>query len=638
MPACLGGASGTPGNANHVCEPGENYADDPHDCYRSDQAPPVLADALAEAREADASAGEAELMDRVRAKYPNGIPGMAPSDPERLVEWAGNGVCELRENWRATADCPVSCGDGTLDPGEEGVCLADLWYPKDKSLPDACGDGYCSEARQAYLPAKCTTAGLPQESAFGADHCARDCTPMGEDGVHVFEQETCGDATCDAHENPANCPADCVVRTETDELRYAIGDGLCTPEEAAAGERDCLNAEVPACAKLPAGCGDGEPDPGEVCDDGNNVGGDDCPADCQPDCGDGVVHAPEACDDGNDDDTDECTNACTFNATCGNGTLESGETCDEGDANADPADAAKDACTTNCEIACGDGILSSQEACDHGGNPAPPWQETMPIDECTAECERPAYCGDANVQAPDEACDNGTNDDAPWSPAPPPDPDTACAAGCQSVTWCGDGMLTAEEVCDDGNNADGDGCTADCMHEERWVFVTSASYTGDLNGKAENPDMLTGLALADARCDARAMAAGLSGTYHAWLSDGSASPSTRFDDEFVGFYRLRSDGFPIVAEGWSGLTSGALQHPIDADESGSPLSNKNVWTNTTALGTNESDKHCDKWNSQEANEKATIGFSSGNDVTWTFFNSDQLCNSTFHLYCFQDPR
>ncbi len=34
--------------------------------------------------------------------------------------------------------------------------------------------------------------------------------------------------------------------------------------------------------------------------------------------------------------------------------------------------------------------------------------------------------------------------------------------GCTGRVGCGDGLLDVDEVCDDGNNLDGDGCQADC--------------------------------------------------------------------------------------------------------------------------------------------------------------------------------
>src|SRR5690606_31406831 len=37
---------------------------------------------------------------------------------------------------------------------------------------------------------------------------------------------------------------------------------------------------------------------------------------------------------------------------------------------------------------------------------------------------------------------------------------------------CGDGLLTADEACDDGNTEDGDGCSADCKSVEPGMICT----------------------------------------------------------------------------------------------------------------------------------------------------------------------
>jgi len=64
-------------------------------------------------------------------------------------------------------------------------------------------------------------------------------------------------------------------------------------------------------------CGNGMVEDPEVCDDGNNVDGDGCEADCTftpPECGNGQIEGDEACDDGNDVDGgpgDFCKNDCT---------------------------------------------------------------------------------------------------------------------------------------------------------------------------------------------------------------------------------------------------------------------------------------------------------------------------------------
>lgn len=65
-------------------------------------------------------------------------------------------------------------------------------------------------------------------------------------------------------------------------------------------------------------------------------------------------------------------------------------------------------------------------------------------------------CGDGIVQS-NEVCDDGNIVDG-----------DGCAANCASREVCGDGTLNAAagEVCDDGNTVGGDGCSADCTSVE----------------------------------------------------------------------------------------------------------------------------------------------------------------------------
>ena len=82
----------------------------------------------------------------------------------------------------------------------------------------------------------------------------------------------------------------------------------------------CEATEVPAgrCFSgvcLPAGCGNGELEPEELCDDGNVLPGDGCSADClsRESCGDGYTDhmRGEECDDANTRGRDGCSNLCT---------------------------------------------------------------------------------------------------------------------------------------------------------------------------------------------------------------------------------------------------------------------------------------------------------------------------------------
>src|SRR6185436_12695263 len=88
------------------------------------------------------------------------------------------------------------------------------------------------------------------------------------------------------------------------------------------GLRCTATGSMPICA-LPT-CGDGHLDRGEACDDGNNVSGDGCPADCRPPCGDGYLDPGEACDDGNTVGGDGCSADCRSLEAC---TGSDGPTC-----------------------------------------------------------------------------------------------------------------------------------------------------------------------------------------------------------------------------------------------------------------------------------------------------------------------
>jgi len=124
-------------------------------------------------------------------------------------------------------------------------------------------------------------------------------------------------------------------------------------------------------AASPSTCGNGKVQPakGEVCDDGNNVSGDGCSADCRSEemCGNGIV------DPG------------------------TGEQCDTSGQTA--------SCNADCTVAfCGDGKVNSArgESCDTAG----------PSPTCNAFCQVPA-CGNGVVEAPSEQCDdrNSINND-----------------------------------------------------------------------------------------------------------------------------------------------------------------------------------------------------------------------------------
>lgn len=177
------------------------------------------------------------------------------------------------------------------------------------------------------------------------------------------------------------------------------------------------------------------------------------------------------------------------------------------------------------------------------------------------------------------------------------------------------------------------GAGGDCT-----VFITSATLTGAAVG---------GLAGGDAFCQNSAKAAGLSGTFKAWLSDSSASPSTRFTNQAkAGPYRLvanAQDGAnppPLVAASFSAMTActgneDCLQHAIDRTQTGAQLTARGVaWTSTNADGAATADT-CTNWTSDQGN--GVVGFADQNIIltsVWTNV-SGSGCNTPSALYCFQ---
>jgi hypothetical protein len=177
--------------------------------------------------------------------------------------------------------------------------------------------------------------------------------------------------------------------------------------------------------------------------------------------------------------------------------------------------------------------------------------------------------------------------------------------------------------------------------ETMTVFITSSTYTGALGGVSQ----------ANSYCQTLAGAAGLEGTYKAWLSDALCSPSdeTCFTHSTVPY--VRTDG-TAIADDWTDLTTcdevypyACLQVPICLTESAEPVSEGScepgndqamrVWTNTEPDGTRLGDSYdCGQWHEESGN--GNVGKASFVDSGWTH-HSDTVCSSGQHLYCFEQP-
>jgi hypothetical protein len=155
------------------------------------------------------------------------------------------------------------------------------------------------------------------------------------------------------------------------------------------------------------------------------------------------------------------------------------------------------------------------------------------------------------------------------------------------------------------------------------VFVTSTTHAANF-GSASAGDTV---------CQNIATAAGLTGTFVAWLSDANSSAVTRLGNA-RGFVRI--DGQPF-ADRVSDMTAGTIWHPLRIDEHGTPIDDAatttTVWTGTNRDGTVGTDT-CLNWTSVVSADTGVSGRTEGGPVSWTDRTNGD-CSATRRLYCFQ---
>ena len=165
---------------------------------------------------------------------------------------------------------------------------------------------------------------------------------------------------------------------------------------------------------------------------------------------------------------------------------------------------------------------------------------------------------------------------------------------------------------------------------EKTVFVTNDSFKG------KNLGGLTG---ADDKCQAEAddpASIVPSGTYLAWLSDGTDSPDTRFTKSSHPY--ILPDGSKI-AEDYSDLTDGSILHPLDMEPTGNRIMGLDkFWTGTLADG--KSAPHsvtCTGWKADPLTyHKGMHGQTDLTTSSWSTLHANDSCrNSYSRLLCFQ---
>jgi hypothetical protein len=148
------------------------------------------------------------------------------------------------------------------------------------------------------------------------------------------------------------------------------------------------------------------------------------------------------------------------------------------------------------------------------------------------------------------------------------------------------------------------------------AFVTSTTHNGNLGG----------LAGADTICQGRATAAGLPGTYVAWLSTSTVDAVSRLAGA-RGF--VRPDGEPF-ADQPSEIAANQIFNNLHLDENGNDVGTDVVWTGTTSDGT-ASGNTCTDWGVATGNGRS--GNSEGGPAAWTDA-ANTNCSQPHRIYCF----
>jgi hypothetical protein len=152
------------------------------------------------------------------------------------------------------------------------------------------------------------------------------------------------------------------------------------------------------------------------------------------------------------------------------------------------------------------------------------------------------------------------------------------------------------------------------------VFVTSTVFSGAIGG----------LAAADMYCQSAATAGGLTGTFHAWLSDASQSAVDRTADVGPWYTTGNAVAFPSKAE-----LRGAPQAELLDERGAYPQSLLGAaWTGSDVQGAATSET-CEGWTNATVGATATTGSGFNGDASWGGGGAPLPCNAQAPLICFQ---
>lgn len=210
---------------------------------------------------------------------------------------------------------------------------------------------------------------------------------------------------------------------------------------------------------------------------------------------------------------------------------------------------------------------------------------------------------------------------------------TATTDGATSVAPTSTGDVSGNGSSSGGGSSEG---TTGSPLVDRRVFVTSVAYHGDLKTLGGAGSGIEG---ADSLCNSLAQAAGLGGTWVAWVSTSTVDAISRLAAD--GRWTL-IDGATEVFPSRGDVQFGPL-HAIDTAEDGevvSDLGDVVVWTNTDRFGKNVTAGQanaCDDWSGQvgTADVGVVVDPQAAMGLSWTDTGQPRACGSEFRLYCFE---
>ena len=437
---------------------------------------------------------------------------------ESLGHDSGTLACTNECTWD-TSGCEgsPSCGDGTVDQGEE----CDDGINNSDTEPDACRTS-CIAAWCGDLVVDsqedcewnnlggngCTDLGF----AGGVLLCATDCT------FDTTNCSSCGNQIAEAGED---CDGADLAGTSCADLGFDAGQLAC--------DNSC-GFDTENCRQ----CGNGVAEPAEVCD-GNDLAGQTCQtaaghtdgdltcsADCQAlvtddcyTCGNGTIEGSETCDGANHGGATCWTAAghasgsltcvdCALDVsdcyTCGNNSIEGPEVCDIGtfggatcasitgytDGSLDCDAGCLGIDSSGCHT-CGNNSVEGTEQCDQSDLDGANCQSTAGLASgtlgCSASCAFDTTgcfeCGNGTIDGP-ELCDgNVFGALSCMSEAGHADGLLTCQPGCFAVDTsgchtCGNSQIEGPEDCDNFNPGS-DTCTS-LGHDGGWIACGSDCF------------------------------------------------------------------------------------------------------------------------------------------------------------------